>query len=45
MRGPRLLLKYHWGSVAGGSLFLFLFYFIDLGFDYFCGSDREIKKR
>lgn len=32
---PKLLLKYHWGSVAGGSLLLWLFYFVDLFVDFF----------
>jgi hypothetical protein len=31
----KLLIKYHWGSVAGGSLLLWLFYFIDLFIDFF----------
>lgn len=31
----KILLKYHWGSVAGGSLMLWLFYFIDLFVDFF----------
>ncbi len=29
------LIKYHWGSVVGGSLLLWLFYFIDLFIDFF----------
>lgn len=29
------LIRYHWGSVAGGSLLLWLFYFIDLFVDFF----------
>lgn len=29
------LIKYHWGSVAGGSLLLCIFYFVDLFIDFF----------
>lgn len=35
LQPPKLLLKFHWGSVAGGSLLLWLFYFIDLFIDFF----------
>lgn len=29
-----MLLRYHWGSVAGGSLLLGFFYFVDLLLDF-----------
>jgi len=38
-------LNYHWGSVAGGSLLLGVFYFVDFFLDFFFSNDREIKKR
>ena len=46
------MIKYHWGSVVGGSILLFVFYFVDLFLDFFTvnmmllqGNDRDIKKR
>jgi hypothetical protein len=31
----KLLIKFHWGSVIGGSIFLGVFYFFDYLFDLF----------
>lgn len=36
-----LLLKYHWGSVAGGSILLAFFYFVDLVADFIWPEDIE----
>ena len=41
-KGLKLLLKYHWGSVVGGSFMLQFFYVPDLIGDYFWPTD--IKK-
>jgi hypothetical protein len=35
MHNFKVLFVYHWGSVAGGSLLLWMFYFIDLFVDFF----------
>ena len=45
LRSPKLLLKYHWGSVAGGSLMLGFFYFFDFFLDFFCSNDRDVSKK
>lgn len=38
-------MKFHWGSVAGGSLLLGVFYFVDFILDFFFSNDRDIKKK
>ena len=37
------LKKYHWGSVAGGSLLLCVFYFVDLFIDFFWSTDTAFQ--
>lgn len=39
------LIRYHWGSVAGGSLLLWLFYFIDLFVDFFFSSEHSLSDK
>eukprot|EP00178_Gracilaria_changii_P002020 TRINITY_DN12990_c0_g1_i2.p1 TRINITY_DN12990_c0_g1~~TRINITY_DN12990_c0_g1_i2.p1 ORF type:complete len:109 (-),score=4.60 TRINITY_DN12990_c0_g1_i2:190-516(-) len=36
----KMLFKYHWGSVVGGSLLQGFFYFVDLTFDFFFSQDK-----
>ena len=34
LKSFKILIKYHWGSVVGGSLVLALLYYVDLFFDF-----------
>lgn len=40
MTSIKLLLRYHWGSVMGGSLILGFFYFGDFLINFLLGSDK-----